>query len=164
MSFNTPQLSPPPFADPWVDPDGVPTRDITDWFLTVLLPSIAQSPSVSNATTPPFAQSASAAIGLTALPVGSLSSALYRVSVFARVTTPDGVSSSVAPQISFINDGVTCAITGAALTTDAIDQPGTWTFFVEVDAPGPISIGTTYASNTPNAMSYDITATVERVN
>ena len=164
MPFNSPQISPPPLADPWVDQDGIPTRDITDWYLTVLLPAIAQSPSVSSATTTPFEESATDAIATTPIPLGTLSAGLYRVSVFIRITSPDGVSSSVAPVVSFASDAVTCAITGDALTSDAIDAPGTWSFFIVVDAPGPISIATTYASNTPNAMAYDITVGVERVN
>lgn len=164
MPFNSPQIAPPSFADPWVDKDGLPERDITDYFLTTLLPALAQNPSVYNATELPFEESATDAIALTPLPLGSLSASLYRVSVFIRITTPDGVSSSVAPVVSFPSDGVTCSITGSALASDAIDEPGTWSFFINVDSPGPISLGTTYASNTPNQMAYSMVATAERVN
>lgn len=165
MPFNTPQISPPPLADPWVDENGVPTSDLINWVLITLLPSIAQSPSVSDARTPPFDEQASDAIGLTPLPLGSVSGGLYRVSVYARVTGPDGVSSSVTPIVSFPNDGVTCQMEGdPPLTSDAIDTPGSWTFFAEVEAPGPISVGSLYASNTPNAMEYHMIATCERVN
>lgn len=165
MPFNTPQISPPPLADPWVDEDGVPVSDLINWILITLLPAIAQSPSVFNSTSPPFEEEDDDAIALTPLPIGDLSTGLYRVSVFIRVTSPDGAASSVAPVVSFPNDAVTCSMTGdPALTSDDISIPGTWTFFLEVDAPGPISIGTVYASTTPNLMSYKIVATVERVN
>ena len=97
------------------------------------------------------------------MPLGSISAGLYRINVYLRITTPDGVSSSVTPFVNFIDDGVTCTMTGVAMTSDAIDEPSSQYFFVDVDSPGPISFGTLYASNTPNAATYKAVVVAERV-
>jgi hypothetical protein len=163
MPFNNPTIAPPPFADPWVDEDGVLNADVVSWFLIVLLPAISQSPSVFSSSGPVLSSEQSAAIPVTPLPLGSISAGMYRVSAYLRVTQPDGVASSVTPQVSFVNDGVTCTATGTPLTSDAIDEPNSSTFVIQVDAPGPISFGTIYSSNTPGAMEYKSILVVERL-
>lgn len=164
MPFTSVQLPPPTFTDPWVDQDGQPTTEIVNWFLITLLPSIALSPAVSNTGNPPIDYTnQSASISSTPLPVGNISSGVYRVSVFLRVTTADGVSSSVTPYVQYPNDGITCTDTGAALTSNNTAQPKGYTFIVESDAPGPISFGTTYVSNTPGQMKYKAVVIIERV-
>lgn len=163
MPFNNPNIPPPPIAEAFVDADGVLEPETVTWFLQTLLPAIAQSPSVFSTSGPVFDEEATDAIALTPLPIGSLSAGLYRVSAYLRVLQPDGVSSSVTPIVSFPDDGITCTATGNALVSDAIDEPNSTTFVIEIDAPGPISFGTLYVSNTPNAMEYKAVATVERL-
>jgi len=164
MPFSSVQLAPPTFTDAWVTSKGIPTTDITNWFLITLLPAISQSVSVSNSGSPPLEYSdQSASISSTPLPVGNISAGWYRVSVFLRVTTADGVSSSVTPFVQYPNDAITCTDTGAALASDNVAQPKGYMFFVQTDAPGPISFGTTYVSNTPGAMKYKASVVIERV-
>lgn len=156
-------VPPPTFEDPFVDDNGRLSSEAFNYFVTTLLPRIGQTASIFGGTTPSFDEETNAAIAPTAFPLGALSTGLYRVMVFLRVTTGDGVSSSVAPVLGFVSDGVTCTMTGDALTSDAIDEPISQAFLVNVDQPGPIAIATLYASNTPNAMFYRLIATVERV-
>lgn len=172
MPFTALQVPPPPFTDPWVDADGYLDSNVMNWFLITLLPALALSPSVSNAGSPPLVLSAQTdAVPTTPIPVGTLSTGLYRVSVWMRITDPDGVSSSVTPQVTYPSSGTvsgapltTCTETAkSALTSDAVDEPFSYTFLVQVDAPGPISFSTLYMSNTPNAAEYEVELTVERV-
>ena len=164
MPFNPPQIAPPPLADPWVDKNGAPLTDIVNWFLITLLPAVARSPSIANVDTPPLEQTGlNASLGATDLNLGSLTDGRYRVTVYLRITTPAGVSSSVTPFVNFTDDGVACTMTGAALTANAANQPLSHVFQMDVQAPGPIQVGTTYVSNPAGAAIYKITATAERV-
>lgn len=163
MSFAAAQISPPAFNDRWVDEDGRLTAENTSWFLQSLLPALQQAPSLSGASPAFEADNQNAAIAATPLPLGTLSTGRYRVSIFLRVSSPDGVNSSVAPVLNFTTETVACQITGAALTSDNIGLPQSAVFLVSVDQPGPIEFSTTYASNTPNAMHYTVTVLTERM-
>ncbi len=163
MSFNPNQLSPPAFGDPWVEKDGTPTSDFYNWFLITLLPAIQNNPSLSGPTPAYASAGLNAVVGPVDLPLGSLSTGKYRISVYLRVTTADGVSSSVAPVLSFTDDTIACTMTGAALTADMVTRPISQVFVVAVDQPGPIQFSTTYASNTPGAMVYKAFVAVERL-
>lgn len=157
------QIAPPVFEDPFVEKNGRLSSEAFNWFTITLLPRVGQTPNVFGRTPPLELTGQNAALALTALPLGSLSSGLFRVTTYLRVTTADGVSSSVQPVLTFIDSGVTCTMTGTALTTDTITTPLSQTFLVAVDQPGPISISTNYVSNTPNAMAYTLVVIVERV-
>jgi len=164
VPFNNPNIAPPPLSDPWVDENGLPDANLVNWFLITLLPAVALSPSVFSTGAPPYSETGlNAAVATTPLPLGIVPGALYRVSVYLRITTPDGVSSSVTPFIQFPDDGVTCTMTGTAMTSDAVGSPSSQVFFANVDSPGPISFGTNYVSNTPNAAVYKAIVIVERV-
>lgn len=163
MPFNNPTIAPPPMADPWVDENGILDGNVVNWFLIVLLPAISQSPSVFTSSGPVLSSESSAAIPVTPLPLGAISAGLYRVSVYLRVTQPDGAGSSVTPFVTFIDEGITCTMEGTPLTSDAIDEPNSSTLVVQVDAPGPISFGTLYSSTTPNAMEYKAVVVIERL-
>ncbi len=164
MPTGTLKIPPPTFEDPFVEPDtGRLSSEAFNWIVISLLPRIAQTANVYG-TSPPYAVAGlNDAVAATPLPLGSLSTGLYRVMTYLRITSPDGVSSSVTPQLSFIDDGVTCTMTGVALTSDDIDKPVSQAFLVAVDQPGPISFATLYASNTPNAAAYKAVVTVERL-
>lgn len=164
MPFLTPKVSPPAFSDPMVEASRYPTTEFYNWILITLLPALEQVPSVAGGSVPVLSETGqNAAYALTPLPLGSINAGVYRVSVYIRVTTPDGAASSVQPYVSFLDDGVSCTITGAALTANAINVPTGQTFVVNVDQPGPISFGTNYSSTTPNQMVYKAVVTVERV-
>lgn len=162
-AFGVINIAPPTFEDPFVEENGRLSSEAFNWFMTVLLPRIGQTSSIFG-TAPVFEQdNIDDALATTPLPMGELSTGTYRVSVYLRVTLADGVSSSVQPFVQFVDDGVTCTMDGAALTSDNIDEPQSSTFVVAVDQPGPISFGTNYSSNTPNLMQYKSIISVERL-
>ncbi len=163
MSFTPSQISVPAFGDPWVDKEGVLTTDATTWILQTLIPALQQSPSLSGGA-PAFSETGqNAAIAPTSLALGTVSTGLYRISVYIRVTSADGVASSIAPIVTFTDGAVAASETGSALTSDNIALPGWWVFIIAVDQPGPIDISTTYSSNTPGLMQYKISVVAERL-
>lgn len=162
-----PYIVPPPvFEDGFTDEQGRLTSDAFNWFVINVLPRLNQSALsfLGNNNTPPFEQTnQNASIAATALALGSLSTGYYRVTSWLRITTPDGVSSSVTPFIDFTSKGVACVMNGAALTANAIGSPLSHTFMALVQSPGPIRVGTTYVSNTPGQAVYEVSFLVERV-
>jgi hypothetical protein len=162
-TFGVINIAPPTFEDPFVEENGRLSSEAFNYFMTILLPRIGQTASIFG-TAPVLEQEGiDDALATTPLPMGTLSTGIYRVNVYVRVTTPDGVGSSVQPFVQFIDDGVTCTMDGPALTADAIDAPLSTTFLVSVDQPGPISFGTNYSSTTPNLMQYKAVVSVERL-
>lgn len=158
------QVPPPAFEDPFVDKDGRLSSESFNWFLINVLPRLNQTSAIYGGSTPPFERAnQNASIAPESFALGSLSTAYYRVTVWMRITSPAGVNSSVTPFLQFTSGGVACTMTGQAMTSNAINQPASQSFLILVDAPGPIQIGTTYASNPAGAAVYEIAAVVERV-
>ena len=87
---------------------------------------------------------------------------IYRMNFYTRVTTPDGISSSLAVKFSWVDGGVTLTATSAAVTGDAVSSVGTGTQFVHCDGLTNITVETLYASNTPGAMKYRLDVGVEQ--
>ena len=165
MAFSPGQLAPPAFNDPWVESDGRLTAENISWFMQILFPALQQAPSQSGST-PAFDESAVAAsIVSTSLPLGTISTGTYRVTVYMRVTQADGVSSSVYPVLNFTDEAIACEVDGSVdpLTSDNIGFPKSWTFLLAVDQPGPIDFSTVYSSNTPGLMQYRVLVLVERM-
>lgn len=158
------QVPPPVFDDPFVDEQGRLSSDAFNWFLINVLPRLNQTSAIFGGATPVFERTGqSASIAPESLPLGSVSTGYFRVTVWMRITTPAGVASSVTPFLEFTSRGVACTVTGDALTSNAINLPASQTFLINVLAPGPIRIGTTYVSNPASAAVYEIAAIVERV-
>lgn len=103
-----------------------------------------------------------ASIGTTALPLGTLTEGMYRVSYAARITTPGTVSSSLTVTIGW-TQAVALSQAGAAMTgnTTATQQNGS--FLIRVDAATTITYATTYASAGATAMVYRLDVVVEQV-
>lgn len=106
----------------------------------------------------------SAAIGLTPLPAGTITSGYYRLSTFLRVTTAAGVSSAVQVTIFFTSGGVACSYTLSNLNTNTTTTPVSDTRLIKADGGTPISYSVTYASNPAAAMVYELTVCLEKVN
>jgi hypothetical protein len=103
-----------------------------------------------------------ASIGATPLALGTkLAAGLYRVAYVARVTTVDGVSSSLTVTLGWTSGGQALTLVGAAMTGDALTTVQTGSATVEVDANSSITYATTYASNTPDKMRYSLTVAAE---
>lgn len=159
-------LAPPPLQTPIVETDrrpgsvlGAMTRVFADWLTQNVLTRLNGA---SLVVTSVALTAQAASIGVTAL-VPVAAAGRYRVSVHARVTTVDGVTSSVIPRLSYTNGGQACTQSGAALTSDALALPASWTFLLVVDASTAISYSTTYASNTPGQMKHSLDLICESI-
>jgi hypothetical protein len=87
---------------------------------------------------------------------------IYRVSWYVRKTRADGVSSSVAVTLGFLDvDGTALNYADAPLTLDTV---GAWrgaTVPIRCRAPSDITVAVAYASATPGQMRYDLDVKVE---
>jgi len=92
----------------------------------------------------------------------TLQAGLYRVSWYLRVTGPDGVSSAVQVTIGW-TETLPLTRAGANVTGDTITSLDTGSVLLQVDAPTNLTIATSYASNTPNQMVYEVFASVEQL-
>jgi hypothetical protein len=92
---------------------------------------------------------------------GALKAGLYRITYYARITTPASVSSSLTVSFIWTDGGVSPSVSGAAMTgnTDTTIQTGTYT--VRVDSASPINYSTAYASNLAGEMKYRLDVFLE---
>lgn len=104
-----------------------------------------------------------ASIGATPLGSAALGAGLYRVSWYARITTPDGVSSSLTVTVGWTEGGVSLSLSGTAITGDAVTSVQSGIALLNIDNGSPITYATTYVSNTPGQMEYELVLTLERV-
>jgi hypothetical protein len=108
--------------------------------------------------------SQTAAIVSTPFTLGTVSSGLYRISYFVRITTVAATSSSVTLNIGFTIGGIAQTVSSAALTgnttTSVLDGPP---FVIRSDQAAPITYSTTYASVPANAMAYSLDLIVEQI-
>lgn len=93
----------------------------------------------------------------------TLSAGLYRVSWYARITTVDGVSSSLIVTLGWTEGAVALTLAGAAVTGDLVTSVQSGVAFLNIDNGSPITYATTYASNTPNKMRYELILVLEKV-
>jgi hypothetical protein len=105
----------------------------------------------------------SAAIGATAVPLGSVSAGRYQITWYARITTPDAVSSSLTVTIAWTEGAVSLSVSGSAITGNTTASLQSGVIEVDVDASSAISYATAYASNTPGAMQYRLSVTVKQI-
>jgi len=88
----------------------------------------------------------------------------YRVSWTARITTADGVNSSVGVTIGWRTGGNTCSKTFAALTGDTTTTADGNQLLVRADSRTVITGSTSYSSNKPAKMQYELDIVPEFVN
>lgn len=100
----------------------------------------------------------------TILPTGSLPAGVYLVSYTLRVTTADGVSSSVQVSLGWTdNGGPALTLNAAALAADSVTLPQTGQIRPTIGPNTSLTFTTVYASNTPNKMRYKLQFSVVRV-
>ena len=95
-----------------------------------------------------------AAIGATPLPIGSVTAGRYLISFYARITTVDGVSSSLTVRLHWTESAISLTTSGAAMTGNTTTTVQSGTIMVEADANSALSYSTLYASNTIGQMFY----------
>lgn len=88
---------------------------------------------------------------------------LYRVSYFARITRAATTSSSLTVAIGGVNGGVTCSMSGSAMTGNTTATVQSGTVNIQSDASESLTYTTTYASSGGTAMQYGLWLTLERV-
>lgn len=99
----------------------------------------------------------------TPLAVGQLSAGTYRITYYARVTTIDGVSSSLTVTLGWTEDALALSLSGPAMAADSISAPQSGSIMVTIDQNSALTIATTYASNTPNQMRYKLEFLIEQL-
>jgi hypothetical protein len=105
----------------------------------------------------------SAAIGSTDITDGFNPTGVYRLSYFAHITTVDGVSSSLTITLDWTTGGIPLAFSGAAIASDSTSAFQTDSLLIKADGLAPVRYATTYASNTPNAMHYELVVILEAI-
>ena len=135
-------------------------KDFGNWLFTSVVQQIANAPQIYPAVS---LTAQNAAIGTTPIPLPSLASGAFRITWYLEKTTADGVSSSVQVTINWTHNTKSLSLSGAALTTDTTLAVQSNSITVLIDAASPISYTTTYASNTPGTMKYQIYLLVETV-
>ena len=106
----------------------------------------------------------SSSIPLTDLSGGALSSGLYELRSWVTLVAAAGVTSSLVLTFSWTYRGVSHTASATVLSTDIVSENaslGVPMFFS--DANSPIQVSTTYASNPPATMAYDIYVALLRV-
>ena len=102
-----------------------------------------------------------ASIGATPVPMPSLPAALYRVSVYARITQPGTISSSLTISIQSTDGAVLITQSGTAMTGNTTATVQSLTFLCLCDPATAIAYSTTYASAGATAMTYLLQIRVE---
>lgn len=96
----------------------------------------------------------SASIGATDISGGVLNAGLYQVQYYARITLPNGISSSLTVTIDWTDGGVAQSFSGAAMTGNTTTTWQDRTLFFRIDALSPIRYSTTYATGAGAPMEY----------
>ena len=85
-----------------------------------------------------------------------LNDGLYEIKYQTRITNPAGVSSSLEVEFSWTDSGVPQSFTGAAITGNTTTDWQSDSFLIFADGNTPVNYSTTYASNGPNEMTYQL--------
>lgn len=148
---------PPTFTE-LVDTSRRMTSKWLDWFLLTVQTALGSS--VNQAVAALRKSGLTASLPATTLLAAAVAPS-YRLTVYVRTTTADGVSSSVTVTAGWNENGLALTKTVTLLSSDSPTAPASGSLTVDVDASAPITVSTTYASNTPNKMVYKLTAELE---
>lgn len=151
------QLPPIPFVI--VDPKtGQATGAFRDFLDLTLVPQVQNAPQILPTPAPLTNQHASlAATNI----VTTKTKGLYLVGFYARVTIVDGVSSSLAVTLGWLETAQPLSQPFPALTADTVTTFQSALLLVLADNASNLTIQTTYASNTPAKMRYELYSTVQ---
>lgn len=102
-------------------------------------------------------------LSLSAVNVPSVQGGYYRINWYGRVTQAATVSSSLSVTIAWTESGVTLTSTSAAVTGNATTTVIQGALPILIDAPGPVTFATTYASSGATPMQYRISVWPELI-
>ena len=160
MAYTTATLN---TREAMVDLKRRPSKTFIDW-MTQLVADVDAAPARLQTTT---ATTQNASISTTPIVTGTLSTGLYRVTWYARVTTPattGAATSSLTVTAGWTDGGVTCTYSGAAMTGNTTGTVQSQSVMVNVDAATPVTYATTYASDTAGQMVYKLYLVLEQIN
>jgi len=162
-----PAIASPPSNDSLIELDETrrdrqsPFFIARSWLLWLQDAVISRVQSAPDLRTAIILTGQTAAIGATPLPLASVTAGRYRIAFYTRVTTPDGVSSSLTITLGWTDGGIACTQSGAAMTGNAVTTTQSGSIMIQSDANAPITYSVAYASNTPNQMAYRLSVVVE---
>lgn len=102
------------------------------------------------------------AIGTTTI-ITPAQAGLYGFEYYVAIITADGVSSSAQVVLGWTDQGSTKSHTFTAVTGNTTVTTGSERYLFQADAAAPITYSVTYASNTANAMHYNLYLVVQSV-
>jgi hypothetical protein len=131
-----------------------PLSDEAEPFVTALTTAVQNAPQQAGV----FVElpDENDAIAPTDFSGGSLTEGLYNLWMYLRVTDPDGVSSSAQVTITWTNGGVTQTFVGTNVNGDTTTSKQQQVIPLYIDGNTAITYEVAYASNTPNAMHYEL--------
>ena len=150
---------PVPQYDPVVKPDRFLTEPWERWFdqLQIILEASAVRVASVNLT----AQGAS--IAPTDLTDGGLDEGLYRVSYYARISTPGPVGSTLTISFTWTDGGLTQTFTGAPIPGITTSNYGSETQLIHVDALSPVQYFAEVSVGAAPPLEYNLYFTLEEV-
>lgn len=123
------------------------------WFQTVIAAVNASGQQISA----PSLTAQSSAITVTAFPIRPVAAGRYRVTLYARITTPASVSSSLDVTIGWTDGGVACSQDFGAITGNTTVTTASETFTFRADQGSQVTYATAYVSSgTPMAYALDL--------
>jgi len=105
----------------------------------------------------------SASIAATAIPISNVTTGIYRLSYYARISRAAGTSSSLTVTLQWTDGGVVCSTSGAAMTGNTTTTFQTGHLLLGIDSATSVRYSTTYASAGAPTMQYKLTWIVEQV-
>ena len=147
---------------PWLKNPLIMAKGWLQWLQDAVLKRVQASPEILLGDYQLLGQGAS--IVAAGLPLPALGAGTYEVTSYMRVTTADGVSSSVALAIGWTENGLALsAVLGTIASDSVIDPRPNMLARITIDANSPIIYATAYASNTPGKMKYRLGFTVKAI-
>ena len=136
---------------------GYLTQPWVEW-LNLLAAQVQASPYLQNNVT---YTAQTATIAATDFTGGSLTTGLYRLTYYTRITRAATTSSSLTISFTWTDDTVALSLTYAALTGNTVTTGQTNTALVKIDAASPVLITATYASVGATSMEYKLYVGIE---
>lgn len=156
-------LAPIPQQSPLIDTGDPqhPAYLATDWYLWLF--ALVARLDATPATLKTIALTSQAASLATTGTVPAPSSAVYRITYYARITRAATTNSSLTVTIGWTDNTVSCTQAGAALTGNTTATTQSATVIVRGDQASALTYATTYASTGATAMQYSLSVIVEQL-
>jgi hypothetical protein len=104
-----------------------------------------------------------AAIATTPVPLAALGAGLYRITIYARITQPATVSSSLTVTVGWTDGGVSVVASGAAIIGNTTATQQSFSQLVKLDQATPLTYATAYASVGGTPMQYALEVVIEEL-